>query len=71
MMCGLEMLALTRRDKRNRIRNEYMRETAQAEWFGHKVREARLSCFGHVQRRDSANGADRQEEKKIPQRPHP
>lgn len=55
----------------NRIRNEYMRETAQAEWFGHKVREARLSCFGHVQRRDSANGADRQEEKKIPQRPHP
>lgn len=61
MMCGLEMLALTRRDKMNRIRNEYMRGTVQAERFGHKAREARLSCSGHVQRRDSGRRRKRKD----------
>ena len=42
-------LGLTRMDK---MRNEYIRGTAQVERFGEKVREARLSSFGHVPRKD-------------------
>ena len=37
----------------DRIRNEYIRGTAQAGRFGDKAREARLRWFGHVQRRDA------------------
>lgn len=36
----------------NRIRNEYMRETAQAERFGNKVKGASLRWFGYVERRN-------------------
>ncbi|KAK3569563.1 hypothetical protein QTP86_001258 [Hemibagrus guttatus] len=43
-------LGVTRLD---RIRNEYIRETAHVGRLGDKVREARLRWFGHVQRRDS------------------
>lgn len=42
-------LGTTRKDK---IRNEYIRGTAHVEKFGNKLREARLSWFGHVQRRE-------------------
>ncbi|KAK3531248.1 hypothetical protein QTP70_015219, partial [Hemibagrus guttatus] len=43
-------LGVTRLD---RIRNEYIRGTAHVGRLGDKVREARLSWFGHVQRRES------------------
>lgn len=43
-------LGVTRMD---RIRNEYIRETAHVGHFGDKVREAWLRWFGHVQRRQS------------------
>ncbi|KAK3546361.1 hypothetical protein QTP70_025767 [Hemibagrus guttatus] len=43
-------LGVTRLD---RIRNEYIRGTAHVGCLGHKVREARLRWFGHVQRRES------------------
>ncbi|KAK3539374.1 hypothetical protein QTP70_003859 [Hemibagrus guttatus] len=44
-------LGVTRLD---RIRNEYIRETAHVGRLGDKVREARLRWFGHVQRRDNS-----------------
>ena len=43
-------LGATRIDK---IRNEYIRATAQVGRFGEKVREARLRWFGHVLRKDA------------------
>ena len=43
-------LGVTRMD---RIRNEYIRGTAQVGRFGDKVREARLRWFGHVHRREA------------------
>lgn len=39
--------------KMDRIRNEFIRGTAQVRQFGDKAREARLLWFGHVQRRDA------------------
>ena len=35
----------------DKIRNEYIRETAQVGRFGEKTREARLRWFGHVRRK--------------------
>ena len=40
---------VTRMDK---IRNEYIRGTAQVGRFGEKTREARLTWYGHVWRKD-------------------
>ena len=42
-------LGVTRMDK---IRNEYIRGTAQVGKFGEKTREARLRWYGHVRRKD-------------------
>ena len=42
-------LGVTRMDK---IRNEYIRTTAQVGRFGEKTREARLRWYGHVLRKD-------------------
>ena len=42
-------LGVTRIDK---IRNEYIRGTAQVGRFGEKTREARLRWYGHVLRKD-------------------
>ena len=42
-------LGVTRMDK---IRNEYIRGTAQVGRFGEKTREARLRWYGHVLRKD-------------------
>ena len=42
-------LGVTRMDK---IRNEYIRGTAQVGRFGGKTREARLRWYGHVLRKD-------------------
>ena len=36
----------------DKIRNEYIRGTAQVGKFGEKTREARLRSFGHVRRKD-------------------
>ena len=42
-------LGVTRMDK---IRNEYIRGTAQVGKFGEKTREARLRLYGHLWRKD-------------------
>ena len=42
-------LGVTRMDK---IRNEYIRGTAQVGKFGEKTREARLGWYGHLRRKD-------------------
>ena len=42
-------LGVTRMDK---IRNEYIRGTAQVGRFGEKTRAARLRWYGHVRRKD-------------------
>ena len=42
-------LGVTRMDK---IRNEYIRGTAQVGKFGQKTREARLGWYGHLRRKD-------------------
>ena len=42
-------LGVTRKDK---IRNEYIRGTAQVGKFGEKTREARLRWYGHLRRKD-------------------
>ena len=42
-------LGVTRMDK---IRNEYIRGTAQLERFGEKTREARLRWYGHLRKKD-------------------
>ena len=42
-------LGVTRMDK---IRNEYIRGTAQVGRFGEKTREARLRWYGYVLRKD-------------------
>ena len=51
--CELKMLrfsvGVTRMDK---IRNEYIRGTAQVGTFGEKTREARLRWYGHLRRKD-------------------
>ena len=47
-------LRVTRMDK---IRNEYIRGTAQVGRFGEKTREARLTWYGHIRRKyDGYNG---------------
>ena len=42
-------MRVTRKDK---IRNEYIRGTVKVERLGMKMREGRLSWYGHVMRRD-------------------
>ena len=39
--------------KLNMTWKEYIRGTSWVEWFGDKVRETRLRCFEHVQRKDT------------------
>ena len=58
-------LGVTRRD---RIRNEHIRETVRVGHFGDKVRETRLTWFGHVQRRESEYIGRRTMKMKLPGR---
>lgn len=57
--------------RRDRVRTESFRGTAQAEQFGEKVRETRLRWFGCAeegewinQKKDDEDGAERQEKRK-------
>ena len=56
-------LGVTRMDK---IRNEYIRGTAQVGKFGEKTREARLRWYGHLRRvyweKDAEDGVARKKE---------
>ena len=36
----------------HKIRNEYIKGTAQVGWFVEKTREARLRWYGHLRRKD-------------------
>ena len=38
--------------RKDKIRNEYIRDTVKVEWLGMKMREGRLRWYGHVMRRD-------------------
>ena len=38
--------------RKNKIRNEYIRDTVKVEQLGMKMREGRLRWYGHVMRRD-------------------
>ena len=60
---GLETVTLTKRQeaemevalgvtRMDKIRNEYIRGTAQVGRFGEKTRESRLRWYGHVRRKD-------------------
>ena len=42
-------MGVTRKDK---IRNEYIKDTVKVEQLGMKMREGRLRWYGHVMRRD-------------------
>ena len=66
MLYGLERVALTKRQEAEmevtelkmlrfslgKIRNGYIRGTAQVGKFGEKTREARLRWYGHLRRKD-------------------
>ena len=66
MLYGLETVALTKRQEAememlrfsfgvtimDKIRNEYIRVTAQVGMFGEKTRDARLRWYGHLRRKD-------------------
>lgn len=49
----MKILRFSLEVRMDRIRNEYIRGTAHVRGFGKKVREARLTWFGHVQRTDT------------------
>lgn len=66
VMYGMEIVALTKRldvelesaellrvTRRNRIRKEYIRGTAQVEQFAHSVREARLRQFRYLPKNEN------------------
>ena len=55
-------LGVTRMDK---IRNEYIRGTAQVEKFGEKTREARLRWYGHLRRIDDGYWENRTEQNRT------
>ena len=48
----LKMLRFSLVTRMDKIRNEYIRGTAQVGQFGEKTREARLRWYGHVLRKD-------------------
>ena len=66
MLYGLETVALTKRQEAememlrfsfgvtimDKIRNEYIRVTAQVGMFGEKTRDASLRWYGHLRRKD-------------------
>ena len=58
-------LGTTRVDK---IRNQYIRGTSHVERMGSKIREARLSWFGHIQRREEDYIGRRMMEMELPGR---
>ena len=58
-------LGTTRVDK---IRNQYIRGTSHVERMGSKIREARLSWFGHIQRREENYIGKRMMEMELPGR---
>ena len=57
------VLGVTRKDK---IRNEYVRETAKIAKLGDKVRNAGLRWYGHVKRREEDYVGKRMIEMEVP-----
>ena len=56
-------MGVTRKDK---IRNEYIRNTVKVEQLGMKMREGRLRWYGHVMRRDQEYVGRKMMEKELP-----
>ena len=50
----------------DKIRNEYIRGTAQVGRFGEKTREARLRWYGHLRRKDDGYIGRRMPRKELP-----
>ena len=58
-------MEVTRKDK---IRNEYIRSTVKVERLGMKMREDKLSWYGHVMRRDQEYVGRKMMEMELPGR---
>ena len=56
-------LGVTTKDK---IRNEFIRDTVKVEWLGMKMREGRLRWYGHVMRRDQEYVSRKMMEMELP-----
>ena len=56
-------MGVTRKDK---IRNEHIRNTVKVEWLGMKMREGRLRWYGHVMRRDQEYVGRKMMEMELP-----
>ena len=56
-------MVVTRKDK---IRNEYVRDTVKVEWLGMKMREGRLRWYGHIMRKDQEYVGREMMEMKLP-----
>ena len=63
----MKMLRFTMRvTRKDKIRNEHIRNTVKVEWLGMKMREGRLRWYGHVMRRDQEYVGRKMMEMELP-----